>query len=381
MIELNRHIFLKILGFFLILNSLGYAQQSGCGQKVFLPKQYFKSSGEKMVQYDQGNTGICYAYAGVEMVDYFWKTSGAKFQNTPDGVFPELNALYAAYLAKKNKIFTKLIGKFSPIDGTPLDAGDPSDVVDIIREKGMCRKEVIEESFKEYAKSLGITNHGPEVMTQFLHTWFSDYYNSKKGLKWYESWNSQKSREFKERQIKNACNGPMKENCGEMKIALDKLMPAFEKGKYLSIYDEMFKLCQNPQSIYRANMVIPPLDSKLYLRMNDPIAVKKRIVELFDKPKPTPVLIAYCANVLWNSQSRGNPCSRHVSVLIGKREKAGKCQFFLKNTWGEECSGLDKKWECEEENDPYRAKKHFTFGIWVDADDLAANIYAIKNFK
>ncbi len=370
-----------IFAFFILINS-SFAQSSECGETVFLPNKYFRVTGESVKTFNQGNTGICYAYAGIEMVDYFWKTSGARFQGLPPQTLPELSPLYAAYLAKKNKLFSKLIGKLSPLDGTPLDAGDPTDVVSAIREKGMCKKEVIEESFREYAKSLGMKDeYDANFISDFLHYWFSSYYESKKGLKWYETWNSAKSAEFKKNYISDICKGKPKKFCDDFSLFLNKILPAFEKGKYLAIYDEMFKLCQNPENIYRANLVIPPIENKFNFTHRDGEGIKKRVIQLLSRPNATPLIISYCANVLSDSSVRGKPCHRHVSVLMGKRQKAGKCQFFLKNTWGENCEGIDPKYNCERQNNPNKYGEKFTFGLWIDADDLSNNIYMLSNFK
>jgi len=53
----------------------------------------------------------------------------------------------------------------------------------------------------------------------------------------------------------------------------------------------------------------------------------------------------------------------HQGVLIGKRVRDGKCQFLLKNTWGNYCKYA---WECQKS--PIGGE----IGPWINADSLQA---------
>lgn len=375
---------INFLLFFLFITQPILAQVQEDCSRVYLPQKYFDTTSEAMVTWNQGNTNMCYAYTAIQMVDYFWKTSGTNFERNGWSGWPVLNPLYASYITKKNRFLTRTIGKFFEQNSTALDFGITSDVLITIREKGMCREDIIKQSFKNYGQSLGIGMNGEYVITAFLHYFYADFYEAKKDLKWYQSWTPQRSQEFKDSHLKLLCNDPnWKSYCKDFTILLDKLMPQFEKGKFMAIYDEIFKLCNNPNAIYKPSMRLPEVEKNHYLITKKPAEVRKRIIDLLNRKNPTPVGIGYCTEVLDNSASPGKPCTMHHSMIIGKKMKNNRCHFFLKNTWGEECSpSFDKKWECE-----YKLQRtkelggHRTFGLWMDADDLVRNIFATYHFK
>ena len=368
----------------LFLNQTLLAQvQEDCG-RVYLPQNYFDNTTEPMVTYDQGNTNICYAYTAVQMVDYFWKTFDVKFDRTGWSGQPVLDPLYAAYITKKNRFLTRTIGNFFSQSGTALDFGVTSDVLKTIKEKGMCRKEIVQQSFKNYGQNIGLGMNSEWVITAFLHYFYADFFEAKNDLKWYQSWNAQRSKEFRDEHLKRLCSDPnWKGYCKDFTILLDKLMPQFEKGKYMAVYDEMFKLCNGPNTTYKSYYPLSEVEKNHYLVTKKPAEVRKRIIDLLNRKYPTPIGIGYCTQVLDNSASTGKPCNMHISMIIGKKMKNNRCHFFLKNTWGEECSPtFDKKWECEYKLE--RTKRlggHRTFGLWLDADDLVRNIFATYHFK
>jgi hypothetical protein len=368
----------------LFLNQILLAQAQEDCSRVYLPQNYFDTTGDAMVTWDQGNTNICYAYTAIQMVDYFWKTSGTNFERIGWSGWPSLDPLYAAYITKKNRFLTRTIGSLFSQSGTALDFGVTSDVLKTIKEKGMCRKDVIKQSFKNYGQSLGIGMNKEWVITAFLHYFYADFFEAKNDLKWYQTWNAQRSKEFKDEHLKRLCSDPdWKANCKDFEILLDKLLPQFEKGKYMAVYDEMFKLCNNPNAIYKPSIRLPDVEKNHYLVVKKPAEVRKRIIDLLNRRNPTPVGIGYCSELLNNSNHNAKPCSMHISMIIGKKIKNGRCHFFLKNTWGEECSpDFDKKWECEYKLE--RTKRlggHRTFGLWIDADDFVRNIFATYHFK
>jgi len=61
-------------------------------------------------------------------------------------------------------------------------------------------------------------------------------------------------------------------------------------------------------------------------------------------------------------------CGMHGAVLIGKRCKAGKPQYLMKNSWGSKCDKYAKTVNCVEG----------TGTVWVSEDDLLSNIYSYQ---
>ena len=67
-------------------------------------------------------------------------------------------------------------------------------------------------------------------------------------------------------------------------------------------------------------------------------------------------------------------CHGHASILVGQRERAGRCEFLLRNTWGSKCV---YDWECQKD----RLKNGKTVGVWIDARKLMDNTHSFFYFK
>jgi hypothetical protein len=59
---------------------------------------------------------------------------------------------------------------------------------------------------------------------------------------------------------------------------------------------------------------------------------------------------------------------------MGKRKRRGRCEFFLRNTWGNSCEDVD--WQCNE--NPDHPEAH---GYWVDGEALAKNTFELLWLK
>jgi len=93
------------------------------------------------------------------------------------------------------------------------------------------------------------------------------------------------------------------------------------------------------------------------------------------RPNPQPVSVSYCVDFLGNKDFRkyspdGTPrdgceIGRHLSVIIGRREVAGRCQFLLRNSFGPDCTDrrYDSRWRdsCQQGQ------------FWIDAEAMAQN--------
>lgn len=75
------------------------------------------------------------------------------------------------------------------------------------------------------------------------------------------------------------------------------------------------------------------------------------------------VAISYKSTLL--NDHRGELDGNHASSVVARKydEKAGVCQFLIRNSWGDGCQTYDKKYECESGN------------IWVPEEDLTRMVY------
>lgn len=95
---------------------------------------------------------------------------------------------------------------------------------------------------------------------------------------------------------------------------------------------------------------------------------------VLQSPKPQPVGISYCADVLTTANFQGlhadgsekKQCNMHASVVVGYRESHGRDFFLVRNSWGGNCSRY--AWECEKGQ------------IWVPAKELMSNTSSLVYF-
>ncbi len=105
------------------------------------------------------------------------------------------------------------------------------------------------------------------------------------------------------------------------------------------------------------------------------IKIEHQIDTILRNPKPLPVGITFCDNLLRQGVSYeshillrdgGNgDCSLHTALIIGERlnKTKNRREFLLRNSWGKGC-GLSSDWECNPANGD----------LWISADVLAKNI-------
>lgn len=130
--------------------------------------------------------------------------------------------------------------------------------------------------------------------------------------------------------------------------------------------------------------------------------MKSHILRQLKRNKP--VSISYCADVLYDKNSRmivdndyfkysdnlrsnrvQKDCGAHASIVAGSRNKGGKCQMLLRNTWGDWKSSTWSDCLCETSKGVYEACKHGdtknnSVGCWIDSDALVRNIYRTTHF-
>lgn len=98
----------------------------------------------------------------------------------------------------------------------------------------------------------------------------------------------------------------------------------------------------------------------------------EKMNQLFSAPKPLPVAIAYCHKVVGRGHGyRPNSilhdaCSQHWSLLIGRRERSGKCEFLVRDTDGGSPDRVSTDWQVDQGD------------VWVDAETLMRATYALQ---
>jgi len=369
-----------ILVFLLILQ----AQAEECS-RVNLARDKWALDYKDMPNYDQGDTNICYGYTAAQLVDYWKRSHSAKIfsQNMTHS-----SPLYAAYLFKKYSFEGKFLDSLSLLGkptNTPVDIGLLHSTIMEIKKKGMCNQIIVEKNLKAFTKKMGLEAFDFYPM---MYYFFAEFTRLKGNLSWYQKWNNQKTQELRALVTSSYCHGKSPKSCNEANLIFDKVVPYFVKNQSIKLYDEIFGDCKNPEN---HDVFLRKLPNPTTFTLRPASYVNKSIIQLLDRPNAQPIGVSYCMEILKTAGFVGlnkiniptKECGLHASVIIGKRTRNNRCEFLLKNTWGEDCSGYSSKWECELGAgiiNPRNKKPNRSFGIWIDSEELSRNIIQFTYF-
>lgn len=155
----------------------------------------------------------------------------------------------------------------------------------------------------------------------------------------------------------------------------------------------------------RTFVMVPEVERKNYESLNDDAAYENFLSTKLSTA-PSPVSIAYCANV-WKTpefdgidlNSRGERdivrknCEYHESLVVGQKLVGNSCHFLVRNTWGTNWTAHNRNFRCVcrdrvtgEFADDCRAESHgndrYTVeGCWLRGNDLARNIGQLTYVK
>ena len=105
----------------------------------------------QMPLYDQGKTGICYAFAASQMTDHWRETHGFRLKNMKMG---QSTPVYAALLARIYGEKSRFLGKHT------LDSGKILDALMAVKKSGMCNELVVKQSVERFTKKKNVNiNH------------------------------------------------------------------------------------------------------------------------------------------------------------------------------------------------------------------------------
>ena len=108
----------------------------------------WKSAKIKMPIYNQGITGLCYAYTAIELFDY-WRQIGQTKFSTNDIALS--SPVYAAILTR---LYNSWKNDLKGLDD--LEGGDTPIALVAIKKLGMCRPDYINSVLSKFAKSNNI---------------------------------------------------------------------------------------------------------------------------------------------------------------------------------------------------------------------------------
>ncbi len=337
----------------MILLPIGEGRSSSCKRVNLLYKKWgmFK---RQMPLYDQGENGICYAYAASQMTDYWREINGLQLKGMKMG---QSTPVFAAILARLYKGIDKR---------ETLNAGSPKTALLAIKDFGMCDERTIQRSIDKFANKKGLS---PEKFLDGIERFFSLHRKDNKGglmTSFFTPLEKLRKKYFWTDVDFSRVERVMK--------------PYLEKNDFAGLMVKIFRKCFKKENIYLNSLRLPDLEEN-FLRDGYERHFISKINRLLLRAKATPVAISYCANLLQNKRYNGrlntkmkSDCHGHASILVGQRERGGRCEFLLRNTWGSECM---YDWECQKDS----LKNGNTVGVWIDARKLMDNTHSFIYFK
>ena len=361
-----------------------------CGRKNILYDEKKLGRPRLMPQYDQGPDGICYAYTGLQLVDFYREVMGPHY-------FKQIllgDAIYAALVAR---IYRNSQGQSNEIEKR-LSGGFSSDVVEGIRRYGMCKSDATQKSLQKYFNANHINPQEFYFLSEFLLTSHTnkakDAETVKEGKKSMKEFMRETGKRVKRetsdsllgefRKTEAAEYAKLAADTAKMEVLGKALEPYIESDNYVAFLENVFSECKESQNIILSTKKRPPSVHLNGLEGGWPIRkIYEKIVEILNQEKSSGVAIGYCARVLKDHTIRGmdrqnktllDNCGGHASLVVGKRFRGGRCQFLVRNSWGHGCPYYDNKWDCELD------QKGQEEGVWVDAQALSDNIDELDFF-
>ncbi len=404
----------KILCFLFVLlfNPLMAQEDTHCKYRNLMDDNWLKLRNQvrttdryiDMPAYDQGRTGTCYAFAATQLVDY-WRQSR--------GFMPEPR------ISLSSPIHMAMVYKSAQQKMGDLDGGLIFGAVEALKEHGFCPKEVVNKDLKEFLGSeLGeykITGEGTgaqveeDVVFAELTQGFIVQQTGAHGgdgnyntldpkavtFQQYLSFTKSKSQRASIRRIDEKT----------LKRIYDSFMKYFANGNYVAFVNDVLKSCRNPNfKTGILNLMPSPRDFKVarfeqlmkkgvvknesdYMSLRK-IQYSEMIRSLLNRQNAPAVGIAYCSSVLSKPgtsglNAKGKPtekCGGHASIIVGKREVNGKCQYLLKNSWNSPgiCAKHNGCIYREVRNPKTGVPYKEEVGSWIDEENILNNLWFIS---
>lgn len=318
-----------------------------------------KVHGRVMAKIDvknQGDYGLCYAYAGTMLVDFYRIKNGGGISESSPVESGLLSAIYA--------------------ENESEEGGDICDVVNALSKRGKACPASAVGSELRY-KDIGSWFHR-EVVTQV----FMPYVTREKIFKAVplKNFNSRQNLTAEQKAYLSRFDGFHKTLKAELirKGFSESQMPsavdvfsfaqkAHVENKYY-ILSPSFTQSLIAKSCAASAMTVPKLKCETReIARSEMIAELDHQLDNFKRP----VGISYCSRVLTEKNSNGidyynkprKNCAPHASVVIGKRAASdGKCQYLIRNSWGR---SYKYPWESSQGD------------VWLSEEAMMLNVYKL----
>lgn len=155
----------------------------------------------------------------------------------------------------------------------------------------------------------------------------------------------------------------------------------------------------------RTFVMVPEVGRLNYRTLNEDQAYEKFLGHKLST-SPSPVSIAYCANVWKTPDFDGmevnlvgqrdvvkKNCHYHESLVVGQKRLGDSCHYLVRNTWGSNWTAHNRNYSCvcrdrftgafsdDCRPDTHGNEKFTVEGCWIRGNDLARNIGQVTFIK
>jgi hypothetical protein len=357
-----------------------------------------------MPAYDQGRTGTCYAFAAMQLVDY-WRQSR--------GFMPEPRLTLAS------PIHMAMVYKSAQQELGDLDGGLIFDAVLALRKHGLCPKNIVNRDLRDFiGKELGgFKETGDEtgamieediVFTELTQGFIVQQTGTYGGDGNYNTLDP-KAVTFQQylSYTKSKSQRPSIRKMDEktLRRIYDAFMKYFAEGNYVGFVNNVLKSCDKRKGKISLmdNMPKPRdfevgdyedlINKGMVSNTKEYMSYRKNqygemIRSLLNRQNAPAVGIAYCSSVLESPgtsqlSAKGDikkDCGGHASIIVGKRENKGRCEYLLKNSWNSpEICRVQHGCIYREVKNPKTGESYKEeVGTWVSEDDILNNLWFIS---
>lgn len=333
--------------------------------------------------YDQDGIGSCYSYQACVLMDYERLKSGY-------GASGLSHPVWLAYQYST-------IG----IDRDHIEGGHGAKTINRVRSEGVCDDKVVQEALNDYKKKNNITDAELMYFIQQVY----ELWEKESNITARDVVNDARITCSRERGLNISSDiydkliEPFKTNDGKVKkiIPVQLLTQIFDRCKGKKLFTPAIReakatcakctdseIDKKIESLLKDNQPVgvdycsAVLSDKAYRGLesqrNDSIRFKSRVSRILQSKDPPAEKI---------NKKKG--CGLHASVITGSRNHNGKCQYLLKNSWGDV---RYKNWPnciCEVRPGVYEQckrgdKKSNSVGCWIDKEALTSNIVELNHF-
>ena len=311
-----------------LLLTTGLAHANCAGGEFLDLRSVHSKIFKKVPVKNQGSYGLCYAYAGTTIVDFFrLKSPEARLTNVSPLEAGLISTIYA--------------------DGDSEEGGDVCDVINSLSQKGKACTDSMVGRESRY-QALGDYFHAQIVQKVFMPFILKN-----------EEFKSVSAEKFKSRQGLTALQKKYVARFDEFYKSLQKEFTSRQiTGVMVPSPGDVFAFAQKIHMDNRYNILAPSFTLLIIKNLcaGSSIPVPKLNCQSHTGSPDTlmgdldhelsakrPVGIAYCSVMLTNKTAVGldysgklkSNCGLHASVVIGRKaDSVGRCHYLIRNSWG-----------------------------------------------